>query len=325
MAKLLFRLALLGGFNLISLFSYSMAGEAISQILASCAITAIELQDQSSCDPVSNTYSQELLITYSNEPSSGTLDVNGQSFSITGSPQLITLEGLISDGQPVDVTAGFSDSTSCTLSVTDLFTAPEECLVCLITDLEAGFQTGCDPATNTYTQEVLVTYSGEPLNGLLEVNGQFFAITGSPQMITLTGLVANGLSVAATARFSANTQCSYTEANLFVSPEECFEECNIQAVLAGEQSNCNPVSNTYSQQVVVVYQFAPSSGTLEVNGKHFPIIGSPQTVVLQGLVSDGGTVDVTAKFSDNPDCQFIEPNLFTAPILYQRSPRFQQI
>jgi len=186
-----------------------------------CEITALILQTQTPCNPATNTYTQEILITYANEPSTGTLDVNGQSFPITGSPQTVTLTGLISGGQDVDVTASFSENANCFLTEPDFFRAPEECLVCAITDLAAGAQTGCNPATNTYTQEVTVTYQNDPVGGSLDINGQFFSITGSPQTITLTGLVANGKDVAVTARFTANTACNLTISNLFIAPENC--------------------------------------------------------------------------------------------------------
>ena len=278
-----------------------------------CEISGLSLLNQTPCEPSTNTFTQEIEVTYMNEPSSGTLDVNGQSFVITGSPQTITLTGLIANGGTVDVIAAFSEEPGCTLTVDDMFTAPEECTICEISMLEAGFQTGCDPATNTYTQEITVYYENEPLTGSLDVNGQFFPITGSPQLVTFTGLVANGLEVNATARFTADTICNFTAPALFTSPEECFETCNIQAVLAGQQSNCNPSTNTYTQQIVVVYQFPPSSGTLDVNGQSFPIIGSPQAVVLSGLVANGMDVDVTVSFSDEPDCELTSVDLFTAP------------
>ena len=86
------------------------------------------------------------------------------------------------------------------------------------------------------------------------------------------------------------------------------------ALLAGAQSSCNPGTSTYSQQVVVVYEHPPASGTLDVNGQSFPIVGSPQTVVLLGLEANGETVDVSASFSEDTECTLTEPNLFTAPI-----------
>ena len=319
--KLFLKLALVGAISTTSL-QYTVGASVgtnysndsnYEQVATACSINSISAVSQSSCEPATNTFTQEIEVTYTNAPATGNLSVNGQTFSITGSPQIVTLSGLISDGQPVDVTASFTDSTDCFLTVQNLFTAPEECVICTINDLEAGFQTGCDPATNTYTQEVTVHYTNEPFSGSLDVNGQLFAVTGSPQTVTLTGLVANGLEVAVTARFTADTVCSYTELGLFVSPEECFEECSIMALLAGAQSSCNPGSGTYSQQVVVVYEHPPASGTLDVNGQSFPIVGSPQTVVLLGLEANGDPVDVNASFSEDTECTLTEPSLFTAP------------
>lgn len=79
------------------------------------------------CDPLTNAYSADITVTYSNDPGTGTLDVNGQSFAITASPQTITLTGLISDGNPVNVTANFSADPSCALATNPLYTAPNGC------------------------------------------------------------------------------------------------------------------------------------------------------------------------------------------------------
>ena len=81
------------------------------------------------CVPLVNTYDVDVIVTYTNEPGSGPLDVNGQSFAITASPQTILLTGLISDGNPVDVTAQFSADTGCSLTTNSLFTAPPGCAV----------------------------------------------------------------------------------------------------------------------------------------------------------------------------------------------------
>ena len=94
---------------------------------------------------------------------------------------------------------------------------------CSTSDLAAGTQTACNPATNTYPQEVIVTFANPPASGNLVVNGQSFAIGTSPQTVTLTGLTANGANVNVTASFSANTQCSRTVNALFMAPARCRE------------------------------------------------------------------------------------------------------
>ncbi len=92
---------------------------------------------------------------------------------------------------------------------------------CAVTNLAAGTQTACNPGNNTYTQQVIVTYNNAPGTGTLNVNGQSFAITSSPQTVTLTGLNANGAAVNVTANFSASPGCALTANNLFTAPASC--------------------------------------------------------------------------------------------------------
>ena len=105
---------------------------------ASCNVSAITGGNQTPCVPGSNTYTQEVTVSYTNAPASGTLDVNGQSFAIASSPQTVTLTGLLSDGNAVNVTAVFSADPACTLSVNGLFTAPAPC------------NAGCTPDNGTW-------------------------------------------------------------------------------------------------------------------------------------------------------------------------------
>ncbi len=281
-----------------------------------CNISVITAGTQTACDPGTNTYTQEVTVTYENAPSTGTLEVNGQSFAITSSPQTVTLVDLTADNTAVDATASFSDEGGCSLTVTSLFTAPADCTPqpCAITALSAGTQTACDPGTNTYTQQVTVTYENAPASGTLEVNGQSFAIASSPQTVTLVDLTADGAAVDVTASFSDDAACTFTEAALFTAPANCTPNpCAITALSAGTQTACDPGTNTYTQQVTVTYENAPSSGTLEVNGQSFAIASSPQTVTLVDLTADEAAVDVTASFSDDAACTFTEAALFTAP------------
>lgn len=188
-----------------------------------CAVNGIALSTQSVCDPTTNTYTQELIVTYTNEPTSGTLDVNGQSFPITGSPQTVTLTGLLSDGNPVTAYAEFSNSTSCNYTEFQLFTAPQSCAPnpCNIIDVVPGVQTFCDSSTNTYTQELTLTYANPPA-GTINVNGQTFPVSSSPQTITLSNLPANGSSVAISAFFTSDPTCSFNLNNAYNAPNSCL-------------------------------------------------------------------------------------------------------
>lgn len=92
---------------------------------------------------------------------------------------------------------------------------------CSLDAIAAGAQTACDPGTNTYTQEVTVSYTNPPASGTLDVNGQSFPILASPQTVTLTGLTADGNAVDVLANFSANASCNLTEVGLFSAPASC--------------------------------------------------------------------------------------------------------
>jgi aerobic-type carbon monoxide dehydrogenase small subunit (CoxS/CutS family) len=193
----------------------------VSPCTSTCSITALAAGTQTACNPATNTYNQEVVVTYSNPPGAGTLDVNGQSFAITSSPQTVILTNLPADGNAVDITAVFSADATCTLTSNNLFTAPVECTPTCTINVAAGNQTACVPATGQYTQEVVVTYSNEPGSGTIDINGQNFAITSSPQTVVLTGLTADGNNVNVTADFSADGACTVTANNLFTAPAAC--------------------------------------------------------------------------------------------------------
>ena len=89
--------------------------------------------------------------------------------------------------------------------------------------------------------------------------------------------------------------------------------CSLLDVVTLTQTGCNPLTNTYTQVLQVTYENAPETGNLTVNGVAFPITGSPQTVSLTNLTSDGAPVDVDVSFSENLDCSLTAPALFTAP------------
>ena len=278
-----------------------------------CAISDISAAVPSACNTADDTYTVAVTVTYVDAPATGNLVINGQTFAITTSPQTETLSGLTADGNAVNVTASFSANTACTYTENNVFTAPAACApVCEITALSAGNQTSCVVATNTYTQAVTVTYANAPASGNLVINGQSFAITTSPQTEILTGLIANGSAVNVSANFSTNTACTFSQSSLFTAPASCAPICSISGLAAGTQTTCDPSTNTYTQEVTVTYENAPS-GNLVVNGQSFAVTTSPQTITLTNLNSNGAAVNVSANFSTDTDCAFTQNNLFTAP------------
>ena len=63
-------------------------------------------------------------------------------------------------------------------------------------------------------------------------------------------------------------------------------QCIISSLTAGIQSPCDSLNNEYTQDIIITYINAPSSGSLSVNGQLFPITTSPQTITLTSLISD---------------------------------------
>ncbi len=216
------------GFRTVSI---STSGEFVSRpqgfliTRPSCEIIDIVASGAPVCDELTGTYSQAVVVSYENGPTTGTLIVNSQVFALTTSPQTVVLTDLIPNGNPVDVEAGFSDEGACSLIKAGVFTAPATCTVapdpCEITAIAATGPAICDTASGTYSQAVSITYANKPETGTLEVNGQSFAITSSPQTVTLTGLTPDGSTVGVTASFSADAACSLTESAVFQAPFTC--------------------------------------------------------------------------------------------------------
>jgi len=145
----------------------------------SCRITSIEAGGQTSCDPNTNTFSQDLIITYDQPPITGNLVVNGAIFPITGSPQTVTLVGLLSDGLPQSVSATFSEIPTCTRFVTDLFTAPENC--CDISLDLGGDRVVCD------NEQVILDAGDDGVSYKWFRNGEELMISASTLEVTTSG------------------------------------------------------------------------------------------------------------------------------------------
>ncbi|WP_179353850.1 PQQ-dependent sugar dehydrogenase [Winogradskyella vidalii] len=186
-----------------------------------CDFESVTAGGQTACSEIDTTYSQDITITYHNAPSNGDLIVNGQAFAVTSSPQTVTLTGLLSDGESKDVEVSFSNETSCSIIIEDLFTAPVNCTACRFESITSGAQSACNELNGTYTQEISVTYVNEPESGNLMVNGQAFPISGSPQTVLLTGLASNGLDQNVVVSFSEENACTLTVNNLYTAPANC--------------------------------------------------------------------------------------------------------
>jgi len=96
-----------------------------------CAITIDDIMP-SACDPIDNTYTLDVTVTYSNAPISGNIRFfvgsaapQGAVTMGTSGTETFTLTNLMADGATTNITAEFIDDLACTN--TDAFMAPVSC------------------------------------------------------------------------------------------------------------------------------------------------------------------------------------------------------
>ena len=88
-------------------------------------------------------------------------------------------------------------------------------------------------------------------------------------------------------------------------------ECSITNIQGGVQQACDPLTLTYTQQVIISHEYAPASGFLIVNGYQTTISNSPQSVNLIGEPADGQNENVSAYFTSDEGCALTKTNAFT--------------
>ncbi len=89
--------------------------------------------------------------------------------------------------------------------------------------------------------------------------------------------------------------------------------CPITSIAIGTQGVCDDSNDTYFQDLIIEFNDAPATGTLNVNGQSFAIETSPQTITLTDLEANGLEVDVVAFFSDEVNCVYENKLVFEAP------------
>lgn len=327
-----------------------------------CNFVSITPGTQSACNPATNTYSQQLILEYEAPPATGLINVNGSLFTISSSPQTISLNNLPANGLPVNVTAFFSTATDCSITAINAFTAPTACC--------SDFRiTGVNDALEQITISNLGSCTAQVgsfqlcSNGSCALVSSLSLVSGALNMPAGTSVtlqwnawnpsVGNGnLTLVRSGGNSNNSNdvldyvawgssnqageaiaaaAGVWTAGSFVSGIAPYSfsgssgdygasfwsgttpPCNISQAFAGPQSSCVPNSNLFSQDILVIYSNAPSSGSLVVNGQSFTITSSPQVITLVDLNSTGLPVDVDIHFSSNTDCSLLVPGLFNAP------------
>ena len=105
-----------------------------------------------------------------------------------------------------------------------------------------------------------------------------------------------------------------------ITQETTTPICEIAEITAGQQSDCEPSSNTYEQQISVSYNCTEAETIgIYINDEYLGEVaaaGSPTTLSITGLVADGDPVDVRAEVCQNGQSVCPDLNataLFTAP------------
>lgn len=158
-------------------------------------------------------------------------------------------------------------------------------ILCNISAITAGTQTACVPATNTYTQEVTVTYSDAPATGTLDINGQSFAITTSPQTVVLVGLTADGThDIDVVASFSDEPTCTFTEADLFDAPASCVAPI----AACSELFISEVIDGTSSNKCIELYN--PTGSVIDLSNYNMALFGNGSPTPTTGPLALAGSI-----------------------------------
>ncbi|MEO0403651.1 MAG: hypothetical protein AAF193_02145, partial [Bacteroidota bacterium] len=303
--------------------------EDMGWTVGGCIFESVNLVSVGDCNSSTNTYSVQIEINYLGQPASGLLNINGSLFTITGSPQIVNIGGLDSDGLPVDLNIFFSAETDCSFSGNNFWTAPEAC--CALPRLEEVNPDteeitiknwgSCEVDISQYrlcsefsyvTVSSLAVVSGNttiPTNGTVTLSWPAWNPSGtgadlglyvpSPNfnnpddMVDFTqwGSGGNGRESVAVAKGIWSTGDFVTGLAPYNYIGNGLENgvtfwqgiplaCSIDGVIPGTQENCDNLTNLYDQSLLIIYSTEPGSGNINVNGQEFAISGSPQAVVI---------------------------------------------
>ena len=278
-----------------------------------CGIAALLAGAQSPCNPETNTYSQQVILIYDDAPA-GLLNVNGSLFTVTGSPQTVSLNNLPANGNPVSVTAYFTGDPSCSATQAGLFTAPEACGggTCTLVSATVGAQGACNPIDGTYTQQLTLQFAFSAGAGDVEVNGQTFPVTNDVANITLTGLVADGEDVNLAITFTEDDACGFAVFDAWTAPAPCPCSLTLEVLDVGD---CVPSTGEHTVELLLGVVNPPPTGLLDLGGLLFevPPSNGNYSATVEGVSSDGSAYSIGAFFTDLPSCAAPQDATWVAP------------
>lgn len=214
-----------------------------------CSVDGISVGNISACndngtaDPSDDTFTADVTVTFTDVPATGTLDLSGDGTasvavgSVGAGTHTFTGVTMSADGGAIDLTAAFSADPACSLNNPNAGTAPAACsmaAVCSITNIISSNISACNNngtpgivSDDTYTADVIVTYSNPPASGTLSISGDGSAsvavgsIGATSHTFTGVTMTADGFPIGFTAVFSADPACTFSKSNTGQAPSQC--------------------------------------------------------------------------------------------------------
>ncbi|WP_417612590.1 lamin tail domain-containing protein [Owenweeksia hongkongensis] len=164
------------GFDYLTGAGLIQADVAVQEVYDNlCNISLISVDSAPILEPGDTTYTVGLKVKYAGATCSDSLFVNEKSFEITNMDSMsVMFSGLPADGLPVDVTASFSSSTGCSLTVNSLYIAPATSVVSTPLDTLVITEIMFNPAeTGTDSTEYIEIYN--PMTTSVNMAGFYFS------------------------------------------------------------------------------------------------------------------------------------------------------
>ena len=194
--------------------------------------------------------------------------------------------------------------------------------------------TPTNPADDTFTADVMVTFTAPPTTGNLNLSGDGTAsvAVGGIGMAshTFTGVTmsADGGAISLTASFSATPACTLTNNNAGTAPGPCAvaPPCAITDISTSNLSGCNDSGtpsitgdDTFTADVTVSFSNPPAGGILLLTGDGIANVsaaalsGSSHTFTGVSMAANGTPINLTAGFSAASGCTLTNNNAGMAP------------
>ncbi|MGB4838667.1 MAG: reprolysin-like metallopeptidase [Saprospiraceae bacterium] len=288
---------------------------------------AVWTNDNAACKNVANAYYYQKAKIYATESGTYTFKIEGNGFVSIFSPQYVATSGcsgFVFSSAKESVNPGFINRTqnfsvdlkACTdyeFLFYSFATLPVDVNLKLISGPGILFEKNVIPQPNYQNVYVLV----DKISGIAVYAGE----SSDFRTIPAGQYILYSVSIEKSVSFFALINQNYAQVKKTLCLNEGLNSreitikpsCAIINITAGVQSLCNSVINKYTQDVILTYSNPPTTGQININGQLFNITGSPQTIKLIGLESDGNPVSLSAQFTAQPDCILQRSNLFIAP------------